>query len=420
MARDRRQSVSGALDILKNRPTTNGLSAEQGRRRELGREDWQSENESVPQAQDELHQVAASLGSMSPGSAAYHSARVASLGSMSPGTSAAAKLHGERPETWEDILVRSTIQSRGYGGGKKSDPGSPQTQALGRTGSGPDEDANPLLNGADVAEDDLCETPRSKTDSLETELNPVVLSSCPKPLRTHVQNLPAREGGDIETSTPTNVRVSPTGHGMGRHQEAGTMDDELACPFRGPAQGAITIASPDSAASAGQSLTRDPANDKFNFSILGSPLVPTPTAVTTNLSDMGRSIVDEVRASFEKMIFAEHSSPLPIPAAGVSPSTGVVAAKLSNLSPVSRSPSLRDSWHMRGSMGSAADEALLRELDAGARCTRARACHTRIDASVIFHPSDDDCAAFCLSPPSCARPRLRGDEAASLADECTH
>ena len=111
MARDRRQSVSGALDILKNRPTTNGLSAEQGRRRELGREDWQSENESVPQAQDELHQVAASLGSMSPGSAAYHSARVASLGSMSPGTSAAAKLHGERPETWEDILVRSTIQS---------------------------------------------------------------------------------------------------------------------------------------------------------------------------------------------------------------------------------------------------------------------------------------------------------------------
>ena len=273
--------------------------------------------------------------------------------------------HSERRGTWEDVLLRSTIRNSSYGSGKKGALSSSPMLSLGRSGSGPDEDANPLLSGADVAEDE-CETPRSKTDASEPSLNPVVLSSCPKPLRTLVPNLQEHQDtdvDDVETSaiSPTNVRMSPGGHGssqgavrlrpnLDRHKEAGKMVAERAC----------------AAAWTGQSLRSDPANEKFRFSILE----PAPVR---SLHDIGRSIVEEVRASYGRTNCMEHVSPSDAPADCASPSTELYVTEMSILSPETFLPSVRDSEtnaaSMRGSSSSMVDAALLRELDAGARCT---------------------------------------------------
>ncbi len=310
LAPDRSHSVSDALNVSRKQTSANGISSEQGRHKDFGRDDR----------------------------------------------------HSERRGTWEDVLLRSTIQNSSYGSGEKGALSSSPMLSIGRLGSGPVEDANPLLSGADVAEDE-CETPRSKTDASEPSLNPVVLSSCPKPLRTQVPNLQVHQDTVVdvfETSaiSPINVRMSPDGHGgsqgavslrpnLDRHMEAGKMVADRA----------------SAAAWAGQSLRSDPADEKFRF----STLEPAPVR---SLNDIGRSIVEEVRASYGRKKFMEHLSP---PADGASPSTEVDVAKMSILSPETFSTSVRDSRttapNMRGSGSSMVDAALLRELDAGARCT---------------------------------------------------
>jgi hypothetical protein len=342
LAPDRSHTVLDAVNVSRKQTTANGVSSEHGRHKDFGRDDR----------------------------------------------------HSERRGTWEGVLLRSTIQSSSYGSGKKGALSRSPMLSLGRSGSGPDEDANPLLSGADVAEDE-CETPRSKTDASEPSLNPVVLSSCPKPLRTLVPNLQEHQDtdvDDVETSaiSPTNVRMSPDGHGssqgavnlrfnLDRHMEAGKMVAERAC----------------AAASAGRSFRSDPADEEFRFSILE----PAPVR---SLHDIGRSIVEEVRASYGRKNFMEHVSPSAAPADGAAPSTEVDVPKMSILSPETFSTSVRDSRtnapNMRGSSSSMVDAALLRELDAGARCTSGHPWHIPNYGSVMFNLASDDCAMFHCVP----------------------
>lgn len=358
------------------------MSSEQNRHKHFGRDD--RVRESVTQAQKELHREVSCVGS---GSSTCTEPTTKSNDDhqrhirKSP-TGAAATSHGR-----DNVLLRSTMQSRSYGSGKKGAISSSPPLSLGRSGIGPDEDANPLLSGADVAEDE-CETPRSKTDASESSLNPVVVSSCPKPLRTHVSKLQVHQDtdfDDVETSaiSPTNVRMSPIGHGgshdavrlmpsLDRHIEAGKVDVERAG----------TCASP------GQSIGSDPADEKFRFFVLE----PAPVR---SFNDIGRSIVEEVRTSYGRNNFMEQLSPLSTPSAGASPSTEVDVAKMSILSPEFLSTGLRDfvtyapnmrgtkatnmrgikATNMRGSSCSMVDAALLRELDAGARCAHGRPLH---------------------------------------------